>query len=130
MKLKALITETATADYYIKKFRMKMSGSTKGSAAAWVDETNLSIPEKKKIWKNIQSHIKNSHDDKTKLPKWVKESNIDESIKIDGVEYKTFKFADAKHGGRIFVGNEGILGEDGVHITWQEVNILQKKFEK
>lgn len=61
---------------YVAKFKMKMSGSTKGTAAGWIDGIGgISDKDKKEIWKKIQDSIDKDADDKTELPKWVNEAD-------------------------------------------------------
>lgn len=59
----------------VDKFGQKMNGSSKGTAAGWVDGVKELNPEEKKaVWNGIQQFIDKNTKDATKLPKWVNES--------------------------------------------------------
>lgn len=59
----------------VDKFKQKMSNSTKGTAAGWIDGAKeLNDEEKRAVWDNIQDSIDNKHQDRTELPKWINES--------------------------------------------------------
>jgi len=51
-------------------------------------------------------------------------NNLYESFKIDGHEYNLLK----THDGTIYVGSDGILGDNRVVIPWDLINKLRKKY--
>lgn len=68
--------ENAKVKEYIDKFNNKMSGSSRQTAAWWIDGiSDLSSEEKKQIWNGIQYNIKKDANRKADMPEWVNESN-------------------------------------------------------
>jgi hypothetical protein len=58
---------------FIEKFRDKMKGSVPSTAAGWVDGIGeLSVAEKKAVWKGIQGYLDKKSKDDVKLPGWAK----------------------------------------------------------
>lgn len=73
--------EQEQVDYYIEKFATKMDGTTRQSAAWWVDGiTELSDDAKRAVWAGIQQHIPKRPFplNKSDLPEWANESVVNE----------------------------------------------------
>lgn len=59
-------------DYFIEKFKDKMSGSSKSSALGWLDVDDLNDKEKMIVWNKIQPYISKGQDPAFIPENWTK----------------------------------------------------------
>jgi len=54
-------------------------------------------------------------------------NQLREGLKLKGVEYEAFQF---NNGPKVLAGVSGVLGYDNQLISWDELEILAKKYNK
>lgn len=63
-----------------------------------------------------------------KFEDFIRDNRLNEALRIGGYQYVMFKReSDAK---KMFIGTDGILGENATHISWEEIYDFMDKFVK